>query len=142
VIVVDTGPLVALVDADDNHHKACSAWFGTVDRRHLVVPAPVIAEVCHLIAHHCGSRVEATFLDDMAQGSYGTPAALLREDLARMSELVARYASLPLGGTRIRVMALSSVSSGATLLTPPLAEGRSPTLRRTSSRSSSPVPER
>ncbi len=105
MIVVDTGPLVALVDADDKHHAACRAWFAAVDRRHLVIPAPVIAEACHLIAHHCGAAVEATFLSDLAQGSYGMVSALLPEDLARMSKLVAQYASLPLGGTDACVVA-------------------------------------
>ncbi len=95
MIIVDTGPLVALAGAGDNHHTRCRDWFTQVDRRLLVVPAPVIAEACHLTGHHCGAGVEAAFLNDLAQGSYGTISAVLPQDLARMSALAARYADLP-----------------------------------------------
>jgi predicted nucleic acid-binding protein len=105
VIIVDTGVLVALVDSDDDHHLECAAWFTGADRRNLVVPAPVIAEACHLIGHHCGPSVEATFLDDLGRGKYGTVSAVLSIDLTRMSQLVAKYADLPLGGTDACVIA-------------------------------------
>jgi predicted nucleic acid-binding protein len=49
VIVVDTGPLVALADADDSHHAACARWYDSAHPRNLVIPTPVIAEACHLI---------------------------------------------------------------------------------------------
>jgi predicted nucleic acid-binding protein len=77
----------------------------TTDRQHLVVPAPVIAEACHLIGHHCGPPVEAAFLNDLAQGSYGSVSAVFPEDLARMSLLVSQYADMPLGGTDACVVA-------------------------------------
>jgi len=105
VIIVDTGVLVALVDSDDSHHQACTAWFTGADRLNLVVPAPVIAEACYLIGHHCGPSVEATFLDDLGRGTYGTVSAVLPTDLARMSQLVTKYADLPLGGTDACVVA-------------------------------------
>jgi hypothetical protein len=38
VIVVDTGPLVALADADDDHHAACVRWYDSINPRNLVIP--------------------------------------------------------------------------------------------------------
>lgn len=105
MIIVDTGPLVALVDSDDRHHAKCAAWFAGTDRRLLVIPAPIIAEACYLIGHHCGPSVEAAFLNDLAQSRYGRISGVLPEDLARMSQLVSTYADLPLGGTDACVIA-------------------------------------
>lgn len=105
MIVVDTGPLVALVDADDKHHWACRAWFTTTDRLDLVIPAPVIAEACYLIGRHCGPSTEAAFLGDLGHGAYGTVSSVLSDDVARMSQLVSQYADLPLGGTDACVVA-------------------------------------
>jgi predicted nucleic acid-binding protein len=70
--VVDTGPLFALVDADDAHHVACRKWYESVGPRDLVVPAPVIAEACYLIGKYLGARVESAFLRDLARQAYGT----------------------------------------------------------------------
>jgi uncharacterized protein len=109
VIVVDTGPLVALVDADDKHHRACEAWFTTADRLELVIPAPVIAEACYLIGRYCGPTVEAAFLGDLGRGAYGTVSQVFAEDLARMSQLVSRYADLPLDGTDACVIATAEL---------------------------------
>ncbi|MDI3387256.1 PIN domain-containing protein [Streptomyces sp. B-S-A8] len=104
---MDTGPLVALTDRTDAHHTACRDWYADVNPRNLAVPAPVIAEACYLIALRCGAEVEATFLEDLAHGWYGTVTAIMPEELLRASELVRRYADFPLGGTDACVMAVA-----------------------------------
>ena len=105
--VVDTGPLVALVDADDAHHLACRKWYDSISPKDLIIPAPVIAEACYLIGKYLGARVESAFLLDLAHRAYGTVIAVMPEDLLRMSVLVGMYASLPLGGTDACVVAVA-----------------------------------
>jgi predicted nucleic acid-binding protein len=65
LIVVDTGPLVALMDNDDDHHARCVEWFRTV-RVPLLIPAPVLTEVCWLLDRNRGSKAEAIFLRALA----------------------------------------------------------------------------
>lgn len=105
--VVDTGPLVALVDADDAHHADCRRWYEKADRRKLVVPAPVIAEAAFLIANHINARAEAAFLADLSQGLYGQVVSPTPVDLVRMAALVRQYESLPLGATDACVIAVA-----------------------------------
>ncbi len=104
---MDTGPLVALADADDDHHVACVRWYDGINPGDLVIPPPVIAEACHLIEARCGPHVEAAFLDALAASQLGTVMDILPEDIARMAELVRQYASLPLGGTDACVVAVA-----------------------------------
>ncbi|MFI9080725.1 type II toxin-antitoxin system VapC family toxin [Streptomyces sioyaensis] len=104
---MDTGPLVALTDQDDAHHEACREWYADVNPRNLAVPAPVIAEACHIIGTRCGAAVEAVFLEDLAHGWYGTVTAIMPEELLRASEYVRRYANFPLGGTDALVIAVA-----------------------------------
>ncbi|MGW1807205.1 type II toxin-antitoxin system VapC family toxin [Streptomyces sp. NPDC002078] len=108
MIVVDTGPLVALVSPRDAAHASCRAWFdGLSTRRDLVVPATVVAEACYLIERFGGAPAEGAFLDDLAAGAYGTVTGLMPEDLQRMGQLVRQYANLPLGGTDASVVAVA-----------------------------------
>ncbi|MEV7003911.1 type II toxin-antitoxin system VapC family toxin [Streptomyces sp. NPDC093982] len=101
MIVVDTGPLVALVSPNDAAHEACHNWFeGLPTRRNLVVPATVVAEACYLIERFGGPHAEAVFLDDLAAGAYGTVTGLVPDDLQRMGELVRQYARP--SGRRVR----------------------------------------
>ncbi|MER5780371.1 PIN domain-containing protein [Streptomyces mobaraensis] len=108
MIVVDTGPLVALASPSDAAHDRCRNWLDSLPtRRDLLVPATVIAETCYLIERYGGPRAEAVFLDDLALGAYGTVTGLMPEDLERMADLVRTYADLPLGGTDASVIAVA-----------------------------------
>ena len=51
MIIVDTGPLYAAVDASDDHHAACAQLFERPPD-HLVVPVGVVIETSFLIERH------------------------------------------------------------------------------------------
>jgi predicted nucleic acid-binding protein len=90
VIVVDTGPLVALVNSSDADHKRCVQWVEAVHEP-LLVPNTVLTEVCYLLQRRCGSLVEARFLRELAADDRFTLVPILREDLPRVAELVESY---------------------------------------------------
>jgi hypothetical protein len=105
VIVVDTGAVLALLDADDRHHELLRAHFQQQPRA-WVLPWAVLPEVDYLAATQLGRRVEQAFLDDVGAGSFvidwGIPA-----DLARATELNRRHRSLDLGLVDTVVMAVA-----------------------------------
>lgn len=106
VIVVDTGPLVALADADDQDHLSCVKWLQSC-RSRLVIPATIVAEVCYLLGSRCGARVEAAFLETLAAARPFEVAVPTADDFVRMADLVRRYEDLPLGGSDAAVIALA-----------------------------------
>ena len=105
MILVDTGPLVAAANAADRRHAECVAALNQI-RAPRLVPGPVIAETCYLLAREAGARVEAAFLRSFAAG-YLHPVDLTPADLERAAELVEQYADLPLGGTDACLVALA-----------------------------------
>ena len=94
-VIVDTGPLVAVADRDDAHHQSCTDWFDNSTDT-VVVPAPVIVEVCWLLGRRVGPAAEAAFLAALAGGDPRIEE-LTAEDYRRASRLVERYADLDLG---------------------------------------------
>jgi predicted nucleic acid-binding protein len=72
----------------------------------LLVPSPVVAEVCYMVESRVGSAAEAQFLRSLASGELEL-AELTRSDLARMAEMVKRYADLPLGAADASVIAIA-----------------------------------
>jgi uncharacterized protein len=105
VIVVDTGPLVAALNADDKDHERCLRLLETHQGR-LLVPGPVLTEVCWLLERERGTESEAAFLEALAQGELDL-VAVTTADMQRMAELVRRYADLPLGGVDASVIAIA-----------------------------------
>ena len=101
--VVDTGPLYASLDLDDDHHKASVKALETPGLR-LVIPVLVIAEVGYLVATRLGAEVEASFMATLAQLDVEAP---LPREWTRISELIRQYASFPLGATDASVVALA-----------------------------------
>jgi uncharacterized protein len=95
LIVADTGAIVALIDADDRHHKTVRGAYER-DPDAWVLPWAILPEVDYLLAEHVGARAERAFLADLASGAYavewGDDA-----DLIRAHALCTRYRSLKLG---------------------------------------------
>lgn len=105
MILLDTGPIVAAAARTDPHHERCVRLLAET-RRPLLVPSPVVAEVCHLLEREAGSKVEAQFLHSVAVGTL-TIVEPTSEDYERMSGLVVQYQDLPLGGVDAAVVAIA-----------------------------------
>lgn len=104
-MIVDTGPLVAALDADDRHHSACVELLATGPRP-LRIPGPVLTEVCYLVERERGPDAEAAFLTSLADEEFDVvhPSTA---DLRRMAQLVTTYRDLPLGAVDAAVLALA-----------------------------------
>jgi predicted nucleic acid-binding protein len=95
VIVADTGAIIALVDADDKHHRAIRALFEN-DPESWLLPWAVLPEVDYLLSAHVGARAEEAFLADLGAGVYRVEWGK-DEDLERARDLATRYRPLKLG---------------------------------------------
>jgi len=101
--VVDTGPLYAAVDRDDQDHRRSVA---ALERRglRLVIPALVVAEACYLIGTRLGPLVEAQFVATLADFDVRAPEP---DDWKRIGALVQQYADFPIGSVDASVVALA-----------------------------------
>ncbi|GAA1269306.1 PIN domain-containing protein [Sphaerisporangium rubeum] len=108
MIVVDTGPIVAAAIANDRKHSACRRIFERLhrERRDLLIPSFVAAEACYMLGRLGGAKVEAAFLRSLRFGRLKL-VDLTPDDLDRVSDLVERYADLPLGSADASVVALA-----------------------------------
>jgi predicted nucleic acid-binding protein len=104
-ILLDTGPLLAALDAGDDYHEICVDLLGRLTGR-LAVPAPVLVEVCYFLQGRGGPKTEALFLESLAAGELDL-VPTVPPDLARMAELVRAYADLPLGAVDASVVAVA-----------------------------------
>ena len=105
MIVVDTGPIVALLNDRDDHHRRCRDFLSPHPGP-LIVPTTVFTEVCMLVERRRGTRAELAFLDDVRTGLF-TLLETASVDLERITELVQTYADLPLGTVDASVVALA-----------------------------------
>lgn len=113
LVVVDTGPLYAVVDADDADHEACLTYFQDSQLR-LIIPTMVVAEATYLVGSRLGPELEADFLQGLCEFDVVGPGP---DDWARISELARQYADFPLGGTDSAVIALAESLDVRTVLT-------------------------
>jgi uncharacterized protein len=101
--VVDTGPLYAALDLDDDDHEASVTALGRSEVR-LVIPMLVVAEVSYLAATRLGSEAEAKFVAGLSELDVDGPPA---QEWTRIAELIRRYKNFPLGATDASVVALA-----------------------------------
>lgn len=115
MILVDTGPIVALINDRDDHHQECRQLLERLDGP-LLLPATVATEACMLLERRRGSRAEQLFLQDIRAGNF-TLIESLSADLDRVAELVRQYSTLPLGVVDASVIALAERLNITTIAT-------------------------
>lgn len=104
-LILDTGPLLAALDAADPDHEACAGLL-LDEQEDLLVPSLVLAEVDYWCHRRLGADAWLTFLDDVLAGVYGVEAPS-GADLLRARELQSEYANLRLGVVDASVIALA-----------------------------------
>jgi uncharacterized protein len=103
-VLLDTGPLIAVVDRDDKHHASCvrllESWNGP-----LLLPSTILIEAGWTINRHMGSSVHAQFLDLVTEEF--ELVDLIPPDVRRMAELVRTYKDARLDPADVSVVAIA-----------------------------------
>jgi predicted nucleic acid-binding protein len=87
--LLDTGFLLAVIDADDNLHSACTAALEAEPAP--LLPDVVLPELAYLILRELGYRNLTTFLRAVAAGEL-VQVKSTAQDLTRAAELLEKYA--------------------------------------------------
>lgn len=104
-ILVDTGPLYAMADRDDNWHHRVVRF---LERSHdaLVVPVTVLPEAAYLLAAHLGPGAERKLIQSVVNGEMAVEELTL-QDLRRTLELLRDYEEARLGFVDATVVAVA-----------------------------------
>jgi predicted nucleic acid-binding protein len=112
--LVDTGPLVAILDRDDPDHSRCARAFRQV-RPPLLTTWPVITESLYLVAF---SRRAQDGLLEMIQRGAVAIAPLTGQDVPRLRALMEKYRDTPMDfadATLVRVAERDGIENIFTL---------------------------
>lgn len=105
MIVADTGAIIALIDADDRHHRPLRALFESKPDA-WILPWAILPEVDYLLAAHVGRRAEEAFVADLAAGAFAVEWGN-ETDLAEANRICRRHKTLSLGLVDAVVMAVA-----------------------------------
>ena len=102
-LILDTGPIVAALNAQDPDHERCAALLADADD--LLIPTPILVEVDYWLIKLGGAQVWVDFVSDIIRGAYRL-AHPTEADLARAAELESTYHDLDLGLVDASIVAL------------------------------------
>jgi predicted nucleic acid-binding protein len=92
MILVDAGPLIALIHEDDNEHRRCREAFEAMNES-LGTVWPAVAEAMHLLSFSWQAQEG---LWEMIETGAVEMLPLTVDDLPRMKELMRKYRDLPM----------------------------------------------
>ncbi len=95
MIVVDTGVLLAAMDADDPSHRRAATVL-RASKGPLILSPFVLAELDYLLTRRVGHGVARRFLGEVGDGAYRLEA-FDAGDIGRAVEILDRYPDLDLG---------------------------------------------
>lgn len=103
MILVDAGPLVALVDADDQHHAACVGALSLIEEP-LVTAWPAMTEAMYLLRDQ--PRGQDAVWEMIERGAVRI-LPLELSDVPRMRALMRKYADRPMDVADAALVALA-----------------------------------
>lgn len=112
-VIVDTGPIVALLDADDQQHEWVKAQFARL-RPPLLTCEAILSESSFLIARGGGDASAAVQLVERGVLSV---AQLFDAESASIARLMRRYAKVPMSLADACLVRLVELTSQSTLFT-------------------------
>ncbi len=103
MVIIDTGPLVALFDPKDPDHKACHEVLKTI-KEPLYTTESVLTEVLYMFEPDSQGAlgIKEYFLDE-----YVSLSALKKTDLERSFYLMKKYCDLPMDFADATLLALA-----------------------------------
>jgi predicted nucleic acid-binding protein len=104
-VLLDTGIVYAYYDRSDAWHTRARTLVQG-EERGLILPAPVIPEVDHLLRHRLGAKSRLTFYQGIVEGYY-LIADLPKDAYARVADLNRRFEDLDLGFVDAAIVALA-----------------------------------
>lgn len=93
VVLVDTGPLVALFDPSEQAHEICKRTLSRLRRQRRLTSLAVVTEATYLLGF--SGEAQRALLSFLAAGAVEV-AELGAADLSRAAALMERYESLPM----------------------------------------------
>lgn len=112
-VIVDTGPLVAFLNASDRYHAWSKQVFGAIEGSVLSCEA-VLSEACFLLCHSRGGSDAVIKL--VERGLVLLPFRLEAES-ASIRRLLARYADVPMSLADACLVRMSEQSPDSVVLT-------------------------
>lgn len=112
-IILDTGPLVALLNRRDRYHTWARERFAEIEPP-LTSCEAVVVEACHLLRGRPGG--ERIVLDVLRRGVVEIDFAL-RDEIRPVQELRTRYADVPMDLADACLVRMAELRSGNVVLT-------------------------
>jgi uncharacterized protein len=112
-VIVDTGPIVALLDADDQQHAWVKAQFSRL-RPPLLTCEAVLTESCFLIARGGG---DASAVIQLAERGVLSVVQLFDVEAPSIARLMRRYENVPMSLADACLVRLVELTSQSTLFT-------------------------
>jgi predicted nucleic acid-binding protein len=112
-VLVDTGPLIALIDRHDRHHAWVTAQFDQILPPLLTCEA-VLTETCYL-APRAGTPAEEPFL--LLERGVLRLAFDLSDNFGQVSSLMKRYASIPMALADACLVRMSELVAESVVMT-------------------------